>query len=100
MVAGNPFRWWECSVQRDDTRGVAGRRKEAQAAGKKLVDKLKEGSFVAVQDRENQGHTFPFMIGRVVNATDGSCVAKKITGRQKIDGTSYDVGDYAISVQW
>ena len=24
---GSPFRWWECSVQRLDTRGVGGRRK-------------------------------------------------------------------------
>jgi hypothetical protein len=99
LVAGNPFRWWECSAQRDDTRGVHGRRKEAQAAGKKLVDKLKEGSFVAVQDRENQGHTFPFMIGSVANATNGRCVAK-VTERQTIDGTLYHAGDYAISVQW
>ena len=76
LAAGNPFRWLKCSVQRDDTRGVYGRRKETQATGGKLVDKLKVGSFVAVQDRENQGHTFPFFIGRVVSAGDGSCVAK------------------------
>ena len=45
-----------------------------------------------MQDRENQGHTFPFMIGRVVGAGDGTCVAKKVTERQTIDGTSYDAG--------
>ena len=40
------------------------------------------------------------MIGRVVGAGDGTCVAKKVTKRQTIDVTSYDVGDYVISVQW
>jgi hypothetical protein len=48
---GCPFRWWECRVDRQDTRGIYARRKEAQAAGRKLAMKLKPNMFVAVQDR-------------------------------------------------
>ena len=55
---------------------------------------------VAVQGREDQGHTSPFVVGRVVGAGDGTCVAKEVSKRQTIDGTPYDVGDYVISVQW
>ena len=48
---GCPFRWWECRVDRQDTRGIAARRKEAQDKGRKLAEKLKPNMYVAVQDR-------------------------------------------------
>ena len=98
---GCPFRWWECRVDRQDTRGVYARKKEAQHKGRKLAENLEPGMFVAVQDREGQDVNVPFWIGLVVGAgADGSCVARKIEERETISGTRYDPGDYAVTVVW
>ena len=44
--------WAELTIERTDAAGVANRRKAAQARGKTLASKLKEGSWIAVQARE------------------------------------------------
>jgi hypothetical protein len=100
LTAANPFRWWECDVQRKDTRGVRARRDEAQANGRKLAPKLKAGSVVAVQDRLNQSTSYPYQLGVVVDAGGGSCVVTEVDSRRTINGTCFDKGDFAISVKW
>jgi len=98
---GCPFRWWECRVERQDTRGIGAQRKEAQDKGRKLAKKLTPGMFVAVQDRENQGHDDPYCIGITVAADrSGGCIVKEMQGRETIDKTRYDPGDCAIAVVW
>jgi hypothetical protein len=97
---GSPFRWWECSVQRLDTRGVGGRRKKAQAAGAKMVAQLEVPEFVAFQDRTNQSHTFPYWIAQTIDSGNGSCVIKQCTERETIDGVCFTPGDYVLAVKW
>jgi hypothetical protein len=97
---GSPFRWWECSVQRLDTRGVGGRRKKAQAAGAKMVAQLEVPEFVAFQDRTNQSHTFPYWIAQTIDSGNGSCVIKQCTERETIDGVCFTPGDYVLAVRW
>jgi hypothetical protein len=97
---GSPFRWWESSVQRHDLRGNYARRKVAQDAGAKSASELKIGEFVAFQDRENQGHTYPYYIGQTVDSGNGSCITKQCTEREAINGTGFTRGDYVIAVRW
>jgi hypothetical protein len=97
---GSPFRWWECSVQRQDTRGVGGRRKKAQAAGKKMVEQLEVDEFVAFQDRANQGYTYPYWIAQTVDSGNGSCVVKECTQRETINGMCFTPGDYVLAIRW
>jgi hypothetical protein len=87
-------------VQRHDLRGHYARRKVAQDDGVKKAAQLKVGEFVAFQDSENQGHSFPYYIGQTVDAGDGSCIIKECAGRESINGTSFARGDYVISVCW
>ena len=87
-------------MQRKDTRGVRARRTEAQANGRKLAPKLKAGSVVAVQDRLNQSTSYPYQLGVVVDAGDGSCVVTAVDSRRTINGTCFDKGDFAIFVKW
>ena len=106
---GSPFRWWECSVQRADTCGVAARRKLAQEQGAKWAAELKVPEFIAFQDRENQNHTMPYLIAQTVGASNGSCIIKQVTERETIevetptDGLQkirFDPGDYVLQVRW
>ena len=97
---GSPFRWWECSVQRKDTVGVRGRQVEAQAKGREMARQIQIDEILAFQDRENQNHTYPYLLAIAADAGNGSCVLKQVTGREKIDGTSYTAGDFVLSVRW
>jgi hypothetical protein len=97
---GSPFRWWESSVQRRDLRGNYARRKQAQDAGTKAAAELKVGEFVAFQDRENQGHTYPYYIGQTIDSGEGSCIIKECTERESINGTSFSTGDHVIAIRW
>ena len=78
-------------MQRLDTRGSYARRKLAQDAGAKAAREFKVGKFVAFQDRENQGHTFPYYIGQTIDSGDSSCIIKELecTEREAINGTSF-----------
>jgi hypothetical protein len=74
------------------------------------------GMFIAVQDRENQHHDSPYWIGITLDVGDGTCIKMRMpmkrrgqgTGSRRttsssteyIDGTRFDEGDIAISVQW
>ena len=87
-------------MQRKDTHGVRARRDEAQANGRKLAPKIKAGSVVAVQDRLNQSTSYPYQLGVVVDAGDGSCIVTEVDSRRTINGTSLDKGDFAISIKW
>ena len=60
--------WWECSVQLNGTRGIGAQRKIAQKKGREMVEKLEPGTFIAVQDRQDQNHAVPFLIGVTVDA--------------------------------
>ncbi len=93
-------RWWECAVELQGTRGVAAQRKDAQRKGRELAAKLTPGTFIAVQDRENQNHAVPFLVGITRDAGDGTCIAERVKGRKWIEGTQFDDGDFLIVVQW
>ena len=80
-------RWWECAVELQGTRGVAAQRKDAQPKGRELAAKLTPGTFIAVQDRENQNHAVPFLVGITRDAGDGTCIAERVKGRKWIEGT-------------
>ena len=93
-------RWWECAVELQGARGVVAQRKEAQRKGRELATKLAPGTFIAVQDRENQNHAVPFLVGITRDAGDGTCIAEQVKQRKWIQGTQFDEGDFAIVVQW
>ena len=60
----------------------------------------KSGEFIAVQDREDGNHTIPFMIGVTLDTGDGTCFAVPKKGRQNVNRTRFDDGEYGIAVQW
>ena len=65
------------------------------------ADKLKPGTFIAAQDREDQNFAVPFLIGITVDHGNGSCIVQRdFDKRTKIDGTTFDPGDCAIVVRW
>ena len=90
---------WEYTV-RNKTRGIAAERKAVQKAGHSMASKLKPGVFVAVQDREDGNHAVPFMIGMTIDTGDGACFAVPAKGRQYVNRTRYDDGEYGVAVQW
>ena len=99
IEGGSPFKWWNCSVQRKDTRGVANRRIEAQTKGHNLAKQLKPGMMVAVQDRQN--NESEYVIGVTADVGDNSCIVKQVQDRsERINGTKFDRGDYVVAVQW
>ena len=99
IEGGSPFKWWNCSVQRKDTRGVANRRIEAQTKGHNLAKQLKPGMMVAVQDRLN--NESEYIIGMTVDVGDKTCIIKQVQDRsERINGTKFDRGDYVVAVQW
>ena len=81
---------------------------------------LKPGVVIVVQDRENQNHDVPFLIGITQDTGDGSCIVRSVpvqaslrgrgrgrgsaTNTQRrteyINGTRFDEGDLAVSVKW
>ena len=65
-----------------------------------MASKLKPGMIVVVQDREDGNHAVPFMIGITVDTGDGTCFAVPAKGRQYVDGTRYDDGEYGVTVRW
>ena len=65
-----------------------------------MASKLKRGMFVAVQDREDGNHAVPFMIGITVDAGDGTCFAVPAKGRQYVNCTRFDDGEYGVAVRW
>ena len=71
-----------------------------QMVGHSLASKLKPGQVVAVQDREDGNHVVPFMIGITVDTGDGSCFAVPAKGRQYVNRTRYDNGEYGVAVRW
>jgi hypothetical protein len=113
-------RWYESTVSLQGTRGIGAQRKEAQRKGRELAKKLKPGVVIAVQDRENQNHDVPFLIGITQDTGDGSCIVRSVpvqasvrgrgrgrgsaTNTQRrteyINGTRFDEGDLAVSVKW
>ena len=42
----------------------------------------------------------PFMIGITVDTGDGSCFAVPAKGRQYVNRTRYDNGEYGVAVRW
>ena len=99
IEGGSPFKWWNCSVQRKDTRGVANRRIEAQCKGHNLAKQLTPGMMVAVQDRLN--NESEYIIGMTVDVGDKTCIIKQVQERaERINGTQFHRGDYVVAVQW
>ena len=93
-------RWYEYSVALQGTRGLVAQRLVAQRKGRELAEKLKPGTFIAVQDRGVTGPNVPFLIGITQDTGNGSCIEQHIGSRQTINSTRFDAGDYAISVKW
>ena len=92
--------WWEYTVQQLGARGIGRTRKVAQDQGRAMAEKLKPGEFIAVQDREDGNHTVPFMIGVTLDTGDGTCFAVPKEGRQNVNRTRFDDGEYGIAVRW
>ena len=93
-------RWWENSVRLKGAHGVGVARKKAQFKGRRMAEKVKPGEFIAVQDREDGHHTVPFMVGVTQDVGDGTCFAVPKEGRQYVNRTRFDDGEYGIAVQW
>jgi hypothetical protein len=93
-------KWFECCVQRMDTRGIVARQKEARELGQKMVPELRVGQWAAAQDRENQNHTFPFLVCKLLDAGNRSCVWRQVTEREQINNCRYDPGDFVLACQW
>lgn len=71
-----------------------------QKRGRELASKLKPGTVIAVQDREAQNYTLPFLIGITQDAGNGSCIVEQVQSSKSIDGTRFTAGDYALAVKW
>ena len=65
-----------------------------------MVPELQVGHWAAAQDRENQNHTFPFLVCKLWDAGKGSCVLRQVTEREKINNCRFDPGDFVLAVQW
>ena len=92
--------WLEHTVELQGSRGIGQAKATAQKRGRELASKLKPNTYVAVQDREAQGYTVPFLIGITQDTGNGSCIVEEVKGDKSIDGTRFNKGDYAISVKW
>merc|ERR1712022_99101 len=93
-------RWWEYSVRLKGARGIGEARRVAQWKGRMKAETLKPGQFIAVQDREDGHHTVPFMVGVTLDVGDGTCFAVPKEGRQYVNRTRFDNGEYGIAVRW
>ena len=89
--------WWEHSVALLGARGIMAQKKQAQSRGRELARKLKPNSFIAVQDRQGQGHTVPFLIGITLDTGGGSCIIEEVQDRKTINGTRFDPGVVAAA---
>ena len=65
-----------------------------------MVPELQVGHWAAAQDRENQNHTFSFLLCKLLNAGRGSCVCRQATEREKINNCRYDPGDFVLACKW
>ena len=70
--------WWEHSVALQGSRGIGAAKVAAQKKGRELASKLKPGTVIAVQDREVQNYTLPFLIGITQDAGNGSCIVEQV----------------------
>lgn len=92
------FHEQEC--KRSDAAGIAERRKAAQREGHRIASKLEPGMWLAAQDRMGDEG---ILIGQAfrVPASNYTCIHKKIEVRdERIAGTQFGRGDYAIAVRW
>ena len=100
--SGAHFSWKEQDVNRTDAGGIAERRVAAQREGKRQMEKLKPGMWLAVQDRSvTEGDSY--WIGRAfaIPGKESSCVHKAVEGRSEwIGGVEFGRGDFAVAVQW
>jgi len=105
----NTEQFYACGVDREDAAGVAVRRNNTQAQGKKLAAECEQkplGTFVAAQSRINT--TDDFMVGELVDGGQGhGAVVKQVEARTEVvpgsgpDGaTTFSRGDYVIAVRW
>ena len=69
-------KWNAVSINRMDAVGVKASRDRAQAAGRKLAEKLNVGDLVAVQSREDCED--PYWMGVAIDAGDGTPIVKVI----------------------
>ena len=90
-------------MNRSDASGIAERRVAAQREGKRQLEKLKPGMWLAVQDR-SQTEGDQFWVGQafdIPNRQGKSCVHKVIEERSEwIAGSEFGRGDYAVAVKW
>ena len=90
-------------MNRSDALGIAERRAAAQREGKRQLEKLKPGMWVAVQDRSvTEGDQF--WLGQafaIPNRQGSSCVHKAVVDRSEwIAGSEFGRGDFAVAVKW
>ena len=98
------FAWNEQDVNRRDALGIGERRAAAQREGKRQLDKLKPGMWVATQDRSTS-ESDVYWIGQafaIPGREGSSCIHKgPIEARSEwIAGTEFTRNDYAIAVTW
>ena len=89
-------------MNRTDASGIAERRVAAQKEGKRQMQKLKPGMWLAVQDR-SQTEGDQFWIGQAIAIPNrpGSCVHKAVEDRTEwIAGSEFGRGDCAVGVKW
>ena len=67
---------------------------------KKLAAKAKIGSWVAYQNGAEENPEDPYLVGRLLDAGNGSPIMKQVTKHEKINGTVFTAGDYVMAVQW
>ena len=92
--------WWDNSVQLQGARGVKYRQQLASKKGRELVQSLKPGTFVAVEDRNGHWSESPFLIGVTVACNGDSCISKEYAERETHEGTRYDPGDCAVAIRY
>ena len=90
-------------MNRSDALGIAERRAAAQREGKRHLEKLKPGMWLAVQDRSvTEGDQF--WLGQafaIPNRQGSSCVHKAVVDRSEwIAGSEFGRGDFAVAVKW
>ena len=89
-------------MNRTDASGIAERRVAAQKEGKRQLDKLKPGMWLAVQDRSvTEGDQFWIGQAFAIPNKPDSCVHKAVVDRGEwIAGSEFGRGDFAVAVKW
>ena len=88
-------RWYESTVSLQETRGIPAQRKKVQRKGRELAKKLKPGIVIAVQDRENQHHDAPFLIGVTQDTGDGNSIVRSVPIQAPVRGRGRGRGSAA-----